>query len=181
MQSESSEGSRETLSMSGLSAAGWLLAWAIGVALLLVPILVINFVSAIRTLRRHGVPRPLFVMTRRVLGLLPIRSQTVPAIDGCQVLVAWDLRWMYGGETTGRVSVVHAATRELEIELDRPIPIVETSGHESGVLRRVTFVPRNTDRAPYGSASVSGKLLPPLPGGVIATAEVVVYPRRRAS
>lgn len=143
----------------------WLLTWILGVSLFLAPILIIYFVSAIRSLHRDGIPRPLFVLVRRIAAVLPLRAGSLRAIEGNDAFIAWDRRWVDAGRTTARIRRADDVTRELELDLVRPI----------GNLRSVTFKPDQPSRACYGLSGVRGTLTPPI-DDVIASAEVVVYP-----
>lgn len=143
----------------------WLLAWAGGVVLFLGPILAIIFLAAVRSLRQHGIPRPVFVTVRRVVGLLPIPSRSVRSIEGRAAFVAWDRRWLDGGTTTATITRADSNTRELELELHQPI----------GDVLSVTFKPHRRSRASYTFGAVRGTLTPPI-DGVTATAEVLAYP-----
>jgi len=84
-------------------AVTWLFAWVCGVALFLGPIFIVNLVSAVRSLRRSGIPHPYFVVARKILRLLPFRAIRPPSIEQRLVFLAWDRRWMDCGKTTARV------------------------------------------------------------------------------
>jgi len=74
--------------MTDFPAVAWLFAWLCGVALFLGPILIVNFVSAVRSLRRSGIPRPYFVVVRRILRLLPFRAVRLPPLEQRLVFLA---------------------------------------------------------------------------------------------
>jgi hypothetical protein len=152
---------------SDFPAAAWLLAWAIGVSVFLVPILAINFIAAIRSLRQQRVPWPLFVMMSRLLGRLPLPSGPLRSIEGRLAFVSWDQRWLAAADTTATIRHANEVTRELELELDQPI----------GGVHRVTFKPHQPLRTPYSLGGVRGTLSPAV-DNVTPTAQVVVYPAR---
>jgi hypothetical protein len=145
----------------------WLLTSVAGISLFLGLILAINFVSAIRSLHRDGIPRPLFVVVRRILGVLPLPAGSSGAIEGRDVFIAWDRRWLDSGRTTAKIRRADDLTGELQLDLDRPI----------GNVRAVTFKPTQPSRASYQLSGVRGTLSPAV-DDITPTADVVVYPTR---
>jgi hypothetical protein len=99
-----------------------------------------------------------------------------PSLAGRDVFIAWDLRWMYCGSGMGLVLATNENDAQLEIALERPIPIIDASGIHVDEIRTVAFVPRAKSRATYTITSVVGTLLPAVPPGVVPTAELVLYP-----
>lgn len=150
----------------------WLMAWGGGTGLLLALLVAVSAFAEYRRLAARGYPKPLFLIGRRVRGILiGARGQAPGTLTGRTAWVSWDIRWLTSGET---LAVVMAQSEALDLELEHPIEVAGQPG-----LRRVRFVPRNLQRAAYARAAVHGRLHPSLEGGVAITAVVVVYPDPR--
>lgn len=157
----------------GIVVSIWMLAWATGVALFLLPIVLIMAASSVLRMHRQGVRRPFLIVLKRALSWVPLQWFDLPG-SGATALLAWDLRWMYAGQTNARVVAVDEVSGRLVLELELPIPVIDASGHERGGVGLVEFLPAVGPKAPYRWLAVRGTLLPSV-GGVTPTAEVVVY------
>lgn len=155
----------------------WLATWLSLTAALVGGLLAANFVSELKRLKRSGIRRPVFVIKQRVMGtLLPHRHRGAVTLRGEAAVLSWDLRWVAAGETLARVERVAPESGELTLHLDQPIALVADGASPAVRIEAVTFVPRRRGQVCYTHGSVRGRLLPSLPGGLTATAVVVVYP-----
>ncbi len=153
----------------------WLLTWVGCVSLFLGPIVAIGFFSELVRLHRDGMDRPFFIMVKQCLGVLPVPSWGNPRLNGRRVFVRWDLPWVDSGEIEGRIVSCDPDTKELELRLDRAIPVFNPSGTDVSQSIDLTFIPESADRAPYSFSSVAGTLRSS--GGIPVKAKLVVYPK----
>jgi hypothetical protein len=79
------------------------------------------------------------------------------------------------GETVARITQAVPETQELCLELAQPIVLAGTDQLPPVHMESVRFVPRYARPAAYDRAAVRGTLRPVLDGGLMATAEIVVY------
>ena len=146
-------------------------------ALLVGSLAVVNVVSEVQRLRVEGAPRPWFVVYRRIRGTLPtLCTADRQDLENRAAWLSWDLRWVTSGETLARITDTISETREVWLELEEPIKLVGTDRMPPVHLQHVRFVPGNLHKAVYDRAAVRGTLQPVLRGGLMATAEIVVYP-----
>jgi len=148
-------------------------------ALLMSGLVAINAVAELRRLRARHTPRPWFLICRRVRGAIlpPTCSPTIGAeLDRRTGWLSWDLRWVNSGETLVRVSQAIPESMDLYLDLEDPIVLAATGDVPAVHLDRVRFVPRDPRKAAYNRSAVRGTLRPILAGGLMATAEIVVYP-----
>lgn len=144
---------------------------------------VANYVMEARSLREHEVPRPDFVIWRRVRGVIapPRASRDSVDLPGRLAWVKWDVRWVTSGQTMARVTGYDASTRELALRLSQPIFLHATVEAPAVELRNVRLVPGRRDRAAYARVAVPGRLEPAIYRGFAATAVTVVYPQEHPS
>jgi hypothetical protein len=162
----------------------WLTVALVAAAALLVLLAVVSLTSEMRRLRAGSAPRPWLVIWQRIRSLMPIRGRSgeeLAALRGRQVWLAWDLRWVTAGETLADVTASDPASRGLHLRLGRPIVLEATAGAPAVRIELAEFTPRDAERARYGRAAVRGTLRPTIPGGLVATAQVVVYPREASN
>jgi hypothetical protein len=152
--------------LSGLSVSG----------LLVGSLAAMNVISELRRLRAKGAPRPWFVIYRKIRGALPTyHTRSTHGLENRIAWLSWDLRWVTAGETVARITQAVPETQELCLELAQPIVLAGTDQLPPVHMESVRFVPRYARPAAYDRAAVRGTLRPVLDGGLMATAEIVVY------
>jgi hypothetical protein len=146
-------------------------------ALLVGSLAVVNIALEVRRLRVSGAPRPWFVVYRRMSGMLPI---LFPAgrqdLEDRAAWLSWDLRWTAAGETLARITATVPETGEVRLKLAESITWVGNDPMSPVYLETVRFIPANPGKAAYDRIAVRGTILPALGSGLMATAEIVVYP-----
>ena len=152
--------------LSGLSVSG----------LFVGSLAAVNVISQVRRLRAKGAPRPWFVICRKIRGALPTyRTRSTHGLENRIAWLSWDLRWVTAGETIARIIQAVPETQELCLEARKPISLAGTHQLPPIHMETVRFVPRYARTAAYDRAAVRGSLRPALDGGLMATAEIVVY------
>jgi len=154
----------------------WLVTWLALTFTLIAFLAAVNITSEYRHLSASGFPRPAFLIRRRIAGLLFRRrtpARPVP-LEGRKAWVKWDVRWLTCGEFVATI-LRFGESASLYLELQDPLTISVGANNTIFAIRHVTFVPSSPKRAAYGVSAVSGYLEPQLPGGMIATATIVVY------
>lgn len=102
------------------------LIWLTASALLVAGLGLVNLFSEFRRFRSEGIPRPWFVIGRRVRGvLLPNSFACVSqGVDNRTAWLSWDFRWVTAGQTVVQIVKFNPETRELYLQLANPIVLI---------------------------------------------------------
>lgn len=158
-----------------------ILATVVVVMAILAMLITLNFLSEYKKLRAGGCPRPGFIVRRRYLRFLPsFGPRDLQVLAGSRAWVSWDLRWLTSGETLARVTRVDPQTGVLGLELASAIILGADEKSSAVEASSVEFVPHGAGRTAYGRKVIRGTLRPEFPGGITATAELVLYPEHRS-
>ncbi|GEM_PF-3756572 len=161
-------------------------------SLIILPLWFINVRCHYKNLKRQKVPKPLLINIRQLglvrilllpLSLLPSSFFNLNKLNGRQVWLEWDIRWLTCDSTLAKIEdvVKRANGYDLLIRLERPMKFSSVS---IGIEKIIFKSNNNVNLIRYYLGAVSGGLIPfeDAPGikdlisnGRLASCEIVVY------